>query len=529
MCTLRNKIIGLTVISALAWICLFSSTASAESTTEPVVETAVEAVAETTAVAEVETEIAVETKAEAVVEVETVSEAGEIAASDTKEVLTTLEQRMQKRISVDFRDAPIEDVIRIIADQANVDIIKSPNVIGSVTATLTNIPLEEVLDHILASHGYAYVTGKNMIRVAPANEISEKNEKLITSIYRINYADVVELEKALSKFLSSRGSLSSNIGTSNIIVTDTESKIRAIDTFVEEIDRITPQILVEVRIYDVTSKDRLDLGIEWQAGRTTDYGAGGITSIGPDPTGFVSPFATGLFNGTTGKTTGTTGGLRLGWLTGGTDVDVFLKAQQQDISAKLLANPSILVLDNEQAKINIISEIPFQEITETSGGGSIGSTEFREVGVQLEVRPHITRDEMIRMHLVPEFSVKVENVTVGVPGSTFEQPVVDRRKADTTLLIKHGQTVVLGGLRKKEVAKHINKIPLLGDIPILGWLFMSEGEDTVTSELVVFVTPWIVEEPTMNAVEEQRFQETEFAGPEATYTRAEKENDSAAD
>ena len=94
MCTLRNKIIGLTVISALAWICLFSSTASAESTTEPVVETAVEAVAETTAVAEVETEIAVETKAEAVVEVETVSEAGEIAASDTKEVLTTLEQRM---------------------------------------------------------------------------------------------------------------------------------------------------------------------------------------------------------------------------------------------------------------------------------------------------------------------------------------------------------------------------------------------------------------------------------------------------
>ena len=175
---------------------------------------------------------------------------------EKKEVLTTLEQRMLKRISIDFRNTPIDDVIRIMAEQADVDIVKSPKVIGNVTATLTDVPLEEALNNILASHGYGYVVDENMIRIAPIEEIALKAEMLVSRIYRITYTDVKEVETALKKFVSARGSLSSNPSTSNIIVTDSESKMKAIDKFIEEIDRITPQILVEVRIYDITCKDR---------------------------------------------------------------------------------------------------------------------------------------------------------------------------------------------------------------------------------------------------------------------------------
>ena len=184
-----------------------------------------------------------------------------------KEVSTTLQQRMLKTISVDCINTPIEDVIRMIAEQADVDIIKSPGVTGNVTATLTNVPLAEALNNILAVHGYGCVIDKNMIRIAPIDEIAQKGEILDNRVYRITYADVAEVENALKKFISKRGSISSNPGTSNIIVTDTGSSIKAIDTFIDEIDRITPQVMVEVRIYDVTSTDGFDIGAEWAAGR----------------------------------------------------------------------------------------------------------------------------------------------------------------------------------------------------------------------------------------------------------------------
>ncbi len=443
------------------------------------------------------------------------------------EVLTSLETRMQKKISVDFRETPIDDVIRIMAEQADVDVVKSPKVTGTVTAKLSNVPLEEAMRNILAAHGYDYVMSKNMIRVAPSIEITQEAEKLVNKIYRITYADIKEVEKALSKFISQRGSLSTNPGTSNIIVTDTESKIKAIDTFIEEIDRITPQILVEARIYDITTKDRLDLGVEWNAGTQTTYYTDTEAVVPPGTmgnikTGDTNPFTTGIWRGETGKTSGTTGLLKFGWFKDSIDIDMIIRAQHNLISAKLLANPRVLVLDNETAEIRIISELPYQELTETSGGGSIGSTQFKDVGVTLKVTPHLTRDDKIRLKVEPEFSVQVDTVTFQTGSLQYPQPVVDTRKAQTTLLINDGQTVVLGGMRKKDVSRQINKVPLLGDIPILGYLFRFEGEDTVNSELVVFITPWTVTEPGLSEREQKQYEITEFPGPNPDWTRAEK-------
>jgi len=448
--------------------------------------------------------------------------------SRKKNVLTSLEERMQKKISVDFRDTPIDDVIRILADQADVDIIKSPKVTGVVTATLTEVPLQEALNNILAAHGYGYIAGENMIRIAPLSEITENSEALVTRIYRITYADVKEVEAALKKFVSKSGSLSANLGTSNIIVTDTESRIKSIDTFISEIDRMTPQILVEARIYDITGTDKLDLGVKWQAGRNTTYNTTtGVTGIGTNPTaGRTDPFYTGVFSSSAGETEHSTGALRFGWLNDSIDIDVLLKAQQDKINAKLLANPRVLVLDNQTAQIKIITEKPYIELSETSGGGSMGTTKFREIGVTLKVTPHLTRDDMVRLLLKPEFSVETSQVyTMSVSGeSQYPQPVVDRRQAETTLLIKNGQTVVLGGLRKKEVSKEVNKVPLLGDLPLIGVLFRFNAESTINSELVVFVTPWIVKQPALTPTEQQQFGVTEFKGPQPELTRAESGN-----
>ena len=446
---------------------------------------------------------------------------------EKKEVLTTLEQRMLKRISIDFRNTPIDDVIRIMAEQADVDIVKSPKVIGNVTATLTDVPLEEALNNILASHGYGYVVDENMIRIAPIEEIALKAEMLVSRIYRITYTDVKEVETALKKFVSARGSLSSNPSTSNIIVTDSESKMKAIDKFIEEIDRITPQILVEVRIYDITTQETLDLGVEWQAGRSTVYGVGSsgttdgeglITGLGTNPaSGLTEPFVTGLFSNPTSETGSSNSGiLRLGWFNPSTDIDAVLKAQQEIISAKLLANPRILVLDNETALFDIVREIPYTETT-TTGNTATETVVFKNIGVRLEVTPHVTRGGMLRLHIKPEFGVLVSQ------HATTLVPTVDTRKLNTIALIKDGQTVVLGGLRKKDVSHQLNKIPLLGDLPLAGALFRFEGEDTTVTELVVFITPRIIiEQPVMAEDELRAYEKTEFGGPKVPLTRAEK-------
>lgn len=454
-----------------------------------------------------------------------------VAEGKQAEVLTAVQMRMQQKVNVDFRETPIEDVLRMLAKQADVDIVKSPQVVGNVTATLTDIPLSEALDNILAAHGYGYIATENMIRIVPRKDIYDAPEKLIDRVYRITYADVKELEKALKKFMSSRGSLSAMPGTSNIIVKDTESTIQAIDKFIEEVDRVTQQVLVEVRIYDVTDTASFNLDIDWNAGRNTENTTGGLitettgngivynpalpatgvpTTSPPLQTSSkrADPFAAGSFDQTSG------GSLRLGFFNDSFSLDVMLSALQKTEYATLLANPSIMVLDNETATFEIIKEIPYKEERSTSSGGSMTSTQFKDVGVKLDVTPHITRDDMLRLQIMPEFSVaeaQKYNTTTQEP----IVPTVNTRRLNTIALLKNGETVVLGGLRKQEVAKNLYKTPLLGDLPIIGGLFQSEDESTETTELLIFITPKIVNVPVLKSSEAKTYNYTEI--PKVDY------------
>ncbi len=451
--------------------------------------------------------------------------AGVINAKDTPVqgvgdgTMTMAQQRLQKKISVDFKDTPIDDVLRAMATQAEIDIVKSPAVMGTVTATLTDIPLGEALDNILAVQGYGYVTTENMIRILPRKDIVDVREEIVNRIFHIKYADVKSVEMALQKFISKEGSISSNVGTSNLIVTDTKSRIVAIENFINDIDRKTPQILVEVRIYDISHHDTLDLGVQWQAGTNTTLSRESLTNpVGTNATaGNTTPFGIGTFDAATSKTSDTTGSLRLGWLSGNTDIDAIIKAQAEGTTAKLLANPRLLVLDNEVADFNIVREIPY---TETTTGGNLATEtiRFKDVGVSLKVRPHVTdiNEGLLRLNINPQFSVIVSQDLV------TKVPTVDRRAVNTITLVKDGYTVVLGGLRKKDVVKQTNKIPLLGDLPLLGPLFRFEGEDTLTSEIIVFITPRIIDTPVMTAVEQEGYNSTNFPLLGPKDTRAEK-------
>ncbi|MEJ2646859.1 MAG: secretin N-terminal domain-containing protein [Sedimentisphaerales bacterium] len=438
-----------------------------------------------------------------------------------------LDLRMQKTVSIDVSDVPIELVIKQLAEQVNVDFVLSPNVTGNVTVTLTDVTVEEALQSILDDHGCSFMKGKNVVRILPREEMPVINERLVTQTFEIIYADVEQVVDALQKFLSSQGRVSYVKGTSYLIVTDTEPKVREIAKLIEKIDRITPQVLVEVRIYDITCKDNLDLGIDWYASRRTNFSGGyfsdsDITVSKDGAATYIDsrtdPAIIGTFSGGTNKTAdSTTGYLRFGVLNRHVDLDAQLRAEKENIDAKLLANPRILVIDNETAVFDIVTEHPYVERT-INGSNITETVKFKNVGTKLEVTPQVARDGKLRLHIMPEFGIVVGSVQV----SSSTVPIVDTRKVDTTALVDDGQAVVLGGLRKKETTKQVNKVPLLSNIPILGNLCKFEGETTSVAELVVFITPKIITEPLLSNDEQNAFDATQFGGPAPGKTKAEK-------
>jgi type IV pilus assembly protein PilQ len=420
------------------------------------------------------------------------------AAQPEMQPVSEAQKKLLTIVSVDFKETPIDDAITFLSDSAGVDIIKSPQVTGTVTAKISDAPLSEVLENILALNGAGYVATDRVIRVVPRAEMQMQKEVRLSKVYRITYADTKQVGEAIKNFASKDAEVAVYPGSSNIIVTDTEAKIKDIDVFVEEVDRQTAQVLIEVRIYDISSQNGIDLGVNWSIGTNTTYDA----TTGAATGGKLNPFANGLNNSSENISSGSSS-FRFGWLNDSVDIDVLIRAQQEDLSATLLANPRLLVLDNEKANFKAIEEIPYQELQQTSAGGNIGTTSFKEVGVLLDVTPHVTRDNMLRCRIVPEFSTVSRTVNVAAAGTAvaYPQPVIDQRKTDTTLLTKDGQTIVMSGMRKKETTKRINKVPLLGDLPLVGAIFRNTSESVVNRELVVFLTPKIVISPSLNARE----------------------------
>jgi type II secretory pathway component GspD/PulD (secretin) len=487
--------------------------------------------------------------------------------------LTIAQQRLQTKVTYSCTDTPIDTALKELARQANIYIVKSPEVIGNVSIEVVDVPLEEVLTNLLGAHNYSFIATETMIRIVALPESATLREKLQTQIYKVTYADVSDLALALQTFVSDRGKIAINKGTSHIIVTDTEEQIKAIGKFIEEIDRMTPQVLVEVKIYDITSEDKFELESEWDISRNTseittersttatsgDYPTATTktttTSGGDSTTTIVGHEAdddfpvTGVFyDETTTTTTGditTTetqtlpigtyldrtdryyktkrrkptigssfdkkdgGTISFSLLNDSIDIDFVLSMLYSEDEVKLLANPRVTVLDNETATFETVREVPYTERTITTGGDAITSIQFKPVGVQLEVTPHITAQGMVRLKVKPEFGVVVNLTDEGAP-------TIDTRRTTTTTLVQDGQTIVLSGLRQKKIEKGVEKFPLLGDIPLLGGLFRAETEKEEISELVVFITTKIVTRPRLTEAEEVQLDNFDFLMPRLT-------------
>jgi type IV pilus assembly protein PilQ len=371
-------------------------------------------------------------------------------------------------MQVHVDDVACRAVLEALAYQADLNIMFIGEVTALIRLHLQYVTWEEALQAVLQAGGCAVTRKERTLTVL------DRDNTLATRTFFLNYAKSEDLKDTISELLSEQGRLGIDERLNTLVVKDTHQYLEGIEEAIEQLDQKAPQVLIEVLIVNVKLTDELKMGVDWTIVGSKTATENITFTQDFDATTQLNPYGSLSFFVIEGD-----------WSFQGL-LD-FVKSQE-DVT--VLANPKVLVLSNQTATIESVEEIPYQQLSQTEGGGNIGTTEFRDAGVKLEVTPQITEDGYIVMHILPEQSAQVGTYTI----NGTDTPIIETRKTETSLRVKDGQTVIIGGLRKKEPSRKVSRVPLLGDIPLLGRLFQKVHVKDVDSELGVFITPHIYRE-----------------------------------
>lgn len=313
-----------------------------------------------------------------------------------------------------------------------------------------------------------------------AIELPEEMPDLFVRTVTLKFLTAADLQQAIVNMSSQYGSIIANSKHNSLIVCDTMERLERILEQIRQADRTPQQILIEAVIVDVQLSDDKEIGMNWDLLSSDNYHQTYRQNFSLR-LGSTAEDAASIANASAFVTTGTGGDFSL---ISGTIRNV-LHMLQQKKNVEILASPRIMVLSGETASIEAIEEIPYRELTETSFGGELASVVFKEVGIKMTVTATLTDSNEIMLKVEPE-----QNINTSVYGIE-SIPIIDTRKAQTTLLLKDGEVVVMGGLRRKSNTKIRNQIPLLGDLPLIGFLFGRTKNIIKHSELIVFLSPHI--------------------------------------
>ncbi|MFT3922364.1 MAG: type IV pilus secretin PilQ [Myxococcales bacterium] len=422
-----------------------------------------------------------------------------------------------RRIDLDFKDADIHNILRLLAEVGGVNVVTSDDVSGSVTIRMRDVPWDQALDVILQAKGLGAERKGNLIRVAP-QEVLEKERELAlarqkqqvalapveTRLVPVSYATAKDVEPRVRELLTERGNVSVDERTNVLIVRDIIESLDDVEELVRTLDTQTAQVLVEARIVEATSNYVRDVGIQWGGDVSFNQAFGNQTGLvfpsnigmaggaydGQTPTQGLSPLAatTPVPNfavnlpAATGTGAGGALGLTFGSVDGNYNLNVRLSAAESTGAVKIISSPRVLTLDNHAAKISQGTQIPYSQV---SAQGV--QTAFQTAVLELSVTPHVTADGSVAMKV---------HVTRNEPDFTRTgangQPTILKREANTELLIADGHTAVIGGIYTRNSGRTVDQVPFFGDIPILGLLFQRRRMLDQRSELLIFITPRIV-------------------------------------
>ncbi len=395
-----------------------------------------------------------------------------------------------KPISLDLMDADLRNVLRLLADVTGTNIVIEPDVAGRVTMKVEQVPWDQILDNVLAMNNLGMEQSGNVIRIARQGKLKDewKNREeeirakqdlmevvkdsgsIATEYLTVNYAQPVDMAAKITEMKSEKGKLSIDERTNLIIYTDYPNRIDNAKRLLARLDKAMPQVMIEARIVTMSDIMSRSLGVSWNLNFDD-------TQVNPS-----REFVLNLANAV-----GSAWDLNLGQVIGQTllTLDLNLQALETTNKTKVIAAPKVLTLNNVQAVISQGTQIPYlQQSTE----GGVVSTVFKDAVIELQVTPHITPDKRVRL----EIAAKQDEPDTTVSTSTGD-PGISTRKIKTELLVSDGSIIVIGGVMRDTEGHGLETTPGLGDIPLLGRLFKTENVTRNKNELLIFISPKIVE------------------------------------
>jgi len=414
-----------------------------------------------------------------------------------------------ERLSLNFQDIEVRSVLQLLADFTGTNIVVSDTVTGNLTLRMKNVPWDQALDIVLKTKGLAKRRNGNVMLIAPSEEIAaheklelesqkqiEKLAPLYSDFIQINYAKAADIATLLqskdSSLMSERGKATIDVRTNTLLVQDTAEKLSEIRKLVARLDIPVRQVLIESRIVIANNDFSRDLGVKFglagnsSKGRNFAIGGGtrpGNTNFGTTP-GFEVPAGSGnsglLVDLPVANPAGALG-IALGKV-GSSLLQLELSAMQLENRGEIISSPRVITSNQQKATIKQGVEIPYQEAS-SSGATSVS---FKEAVLQLDVTPQITPDDRIIMDLQVNKD-SVGRIFAGVPS-------IDTRNVTTRVLVDNGETLVLGGIYEQERKKQTTRVPFLGSLPGIGWLFKTNSKTDNKKELLIFVTPKIIKQ-----------------------------------
>jgi type IV pilus assembly protein PilQ len=421
-----------------------------------------------------------------------------------KEDLVVGETRyVGRRISLDFQQADISNVLRLIAEVSGFNMVVGEGVKSKVTMKLVSVPWDQALDMILKMNGLGKIRQSNILWIdslaniarqqteeAQAVDAKVRAEALVERVFYIRNLQAQELMTALRQYLSPRGLMQMSQGSNALIVRDTETQMGILKQLIDGLDLEVPQVQIEARIVQADTTYSRSLGVQWGIQNVNQMGSSfGVANFKTGTTGaFGNQVSNFLVNlpATVGGLTSTPG---VGFTIGRTDgalLDVRLSAGELLGLSKVIASPKVTTLDKREAKISQGESIPFQT---TSLQGT--QTTFVDANLELNVTPQITSRDPKETGKLIMMKVRATRNAVGAR-SNPAGPSIDRREANTQVNIRDGETMVIGGVFIDTQNNNVIGIPYLSRVPVLGWLFKQKSENVSKQELLIFLTPNIV-------------------------------------
>ena len=459
---------------------------------------------------------------------------------------------LMRPVNMDFREMELSNVVALLAHMAGINVVAGTDVTGTVTANLQGVPLKQametalrlnglglseeegiyyivpyneslakqrhtemitldnakaedvqkVLDELVASMpdkaNFTVAANKNanilvisgpekrlddLIHVARSLDVAEPVLPTVTEAIKVNYGTPTEMSEMVEKMLTPTiGQVAADERSRHLIVTDQPVVVEQVRQLIASLDLPVKEVMVDSMVVDVTLEDEAETGVDWllnsvrrQSRRDvalgSDRAVGNLQELG---------FGTDLPGG------GDSGILNFALLSSKFDWRGIIQAEVRDLNGKFVSNPVVFTVENKPAKIEIVRDIPYVEVKETSQGGSQTNTEFKQIGTILEVTPRVTHDGFI----IAEINAKESDTN----GEFNGIPIEDRRSVETTMHMKDGETIFMGGLRKRSDSTTVRKVPVLGDIPVLNTLFRNNQQTERSTELLVFITCRVVDQ-----------------------------------